>query len=404
MDEQLTKLGVPLPSATRRWVLRIGLALLALFAIAAGVAWRSGRGSDAPRFATAPIVRGELVRTVTATGTLRPRNTVEIGPEISGRVARVEVDANDHVHAGQLLAEIDTTPIDAQVASARANLASASAGIEVARASLAELERTLARVTALHARALGSDAERDQAEGAVERARAELAAARARAGVARAELERVSNDLARARIVSPIDGVVLARTVEPGQSVAATLSSPIFFVIAESLDALELEVTIDEADIAHVREGMEASFRVDAYPDREFAARIRRVHLASRTVLNVVTYPADLSVDNAEGLLRPGMTATATIVSEREPDRLLVPNAALRFAPPVDLRFGGARPAAPEGPTIWLLASDTADPSPLAVEPHGTDGRATAITGEGVREGLRVITGLARDEASPPSR
>lgn len=404
MDERLETLGIPAPSRARRWIGRALLALLALSCLGGAAFQWLRRGPSGPRFATSAVERGELVATVTATGTLRPRNAVEVGPEISGRVRRVEVEANDRVHAGQLLAEIDTTQIDAQVASARANLASASAQVRVARVALMDLERTLARVEGLHARQLGSDADLEQARGAVDRARAEVTAAQARGQVARAELDRVASDLSRAQIVSPIDGVVLARSVEPGQSVAATLSSPIFFVIAEDLAALELEVTIDEADVGHVREGMEARFRVDAHPDREFEATIRRVHLASRTVLNVVTYPAELTVDNAEGLLRPGMTATATIVSEREPDRLLVPNAALRFVPPADLRFGGSRPVLPEGPTIWLLDDAAGDPRPLAVEPHGTDGRRTAITGEGVREGLVVVTGLAREGAEQAAR
>ncbi|MBX7190516.1 MAG: efflux RND transporter periplasmic adaptor subunit [Sandaracinaceae bacterium] len=400
MDERLDKLGIPAVSPWRKWAWRIGLAVTIVGGlVAAGIYMRS-RAPSGPRFATTAITRGELVATVTATGTLRPRNTVEVGPEISGRVRDVNVDANDHVTAGQVLAEIDTTQIDAQVQTARANLASSSAGIRVARAALDDLRTTLRRTEQLHERQLASDAELDQARGAVARAEAEVSAAGARAGVARAELDRISNDLGRARVVSPIDGIVLARNVEPGQSVAATLSSPVFFLIAEDLRELELEVTIDEADIGSVREGMEATFRVDAHQDREFRAIIRRIHFASRTVLNVVTYPAELSVDNAEGLLRPGMTATATIVTERRADQVLVPNAALRFVPPIEQRFGGPRRVTPTGPTVWVLRNGQAEP--LAVETRGTDGRNTSVTGEGVSEGVEVITGLAREDQSAP--
>lgn len=397
-DRRLELLGIPAPSPWRRRLARLGIGLVAA-ATLSGLGWYlRGRRPEGPRFATAPIVRGELVATVSATGTLRPRRTVEVGPEISGRVRAVHVEVNEPVRAGQLLAEIDTTQIEAQVASARANYASASAAVRVARVALEDLRNASGRTERLHARELASDAELDQARAAVARAEAEVAAAVARSQVARAELDRIASDLARARVVSPIDGVVLVRRVEPGQSVAATLSAPVFFVIAQDLAELELEVVIDEADVGLVREGMSASFRVDAHPDREFRATIRRIHLSSRTVANVVSYPAELLVDNAEGLLRPGMTATATIVCERRPDQLLVPNAALRFVPPVDLRFGGPRRPAPAQPTVWTVRDG--EPRPLVVETHGTDGRNTAITGEGISEGLLVITGLARDDAT----
>ncbi len=401
MDERLDKLGIPAPSRWRKWVFRFGL-LAAIVGSCLGFGlWVRSNAPTGPHFATTPVVRGELVATVSATGTLRPRNTVEVGPEISGRVRSVAVEANDHVTAGQVLAEIETTQIDAQVATARANLGSSSAGTRVARAALDDLRNTLRRTEQLHGRQLASDAELDQARGAVARAEAEVAAAGARAGVARAELDRISGDLGRARVTSPIDGIVLARNVEPGQPVAATLSAPVFFVLAEDLRELELEVTIDEADIGQVREGMEATFRVDAHSDRTFTATIRRIHFASRTVLNVVTYPAELVVDNSESLLRPGMTATATIVSERRPDQILVPNAALRFVPPVEQRFGGPRRAPPTGPTIWTMREGQAES--IGVTVHGTDGRNTAISGEGVVEGIEVITGLARDTDAEPT-
>ncbi|GAB4214726.1 MAG: efflux RND transporter periplasmic adaptor subunit [Sandaracinaceae bacterium] len=401
MDERLDKLGIPAPQPWRKWVLRIGLVVVAVGAIGGGLLYYRGRGATGPRFETTPIARGELVATVSATGTLRPRNTVEVGPEISGRVAAVHVEENQRVTAGQVLAEIDTTQIEAQVATARANLASSVASVRLARVALEDARNVLRRTEQLHARQLASDAELDQARAAVARAEAEVAAGGARTGVARAELDRVSSDLGRARVVSPIDGVVLVRNVDPGQSVAATLSSPVFFQIAEDLSELELTVDIDEADVGRVREEMEATFRVDAYADREFRATIRRLHLAARTVANVVTYPADLRVDNADGLLRPGMTATATIVCERRPDQILVPNAALRFVPPAEQRFGPPRRQSATEPTIWVLRDGRAHP--ITVHTLGTDGRNTAISGDGVAEGLPVITGLARESLEDPA-
>jgi HlyD family secretion protein len=396
MDERLDKLGIPAPSPWRKWALRVGVLVVLLAGVAGAALYFGGRGPSGPTFETAPITRGELVATVSATGTLRPRNTVEVGPEISGRVRAVHVEENERVTAGQVLAEIDTTQIEAQVATARANLASSAASVRLARVALDDARNVLRRTEQLHGRQLASDAELDQARAAVARGEAEVAAAGARTGVARAELDRISGDLGRARVVSPIDGIVLLRNVEPGQSVAATLSSPVFFSIAEDLSQLELTVDVDEADIGHVREEMEATFRVDAHADREFAATIETLHYAARTVANVVTYPADLRVDNTEGLLRPGMTATATIVSERRPDQILVPNAALRFVPPAEQRFGPPRRQSATEPTVWILRDGQAHALP--VQTNGTDGRNTAISGEGVTEGLEVITGLARAE------
>lgn len=397
-NDRLETLGIPAPSPWRKWGLRLAVLGFVLGLVGAGLAYSRSRAPSGPRFEEATVTTGELVATVSATGTLRPRNTVDVGPEISGRIRNVFVDANERVTAGQVLAEIDTTQIEAQVASARANLQSASAGVQLARVALDEVTITARRAAELHARQLSSDAELDQANAAVARARAELASATARSAVARAELDRIARDLDRARILSPIDGVVLTRNVEAGQSVAATLSSPVFFQIAEDLSELELQVDVDEADVGTVHEGLEATFRVDAYPDDEFHATIRRLHYASRTVANVVTYEAELAVENEGGRLRPGMTATATIVTERRGGQLLVPNAALRFVPPVEARFGGPRRQPPTGPTVWTVREG--QPEPVGVETHGTDGRNTSIGGAGVTEGLRVITGLARTEGT----
>ena len=398
MDERLQALGIPTPAPWKKWAFRIGMLVVLLGVIGGAVlAWRS-RQSTAPRFEQATVESGELVATVTATGTLVPRNTVDVGPEISGRVRLVNVDANDRVTAQQVLAEIDTVQIEAQVRTARANVASATAQVAQARAALADLQNTLRRTTQLHERQLASDQEFDSATGAVTRAQAEVTAALARTSVSRAELDRIASDLDRAQVLSPIDGIVLLRSVEPGQSVAATLSSPVFFRIAEDLSQLELHVNVDEADVGAVHEGLEATFTVDAFDQRTFRATISRLHYASVTVANVVTYEAELAVDNADGALRPGMTATAIIVTERRGDQLLVPNAALRFVPPVETRFGGPRRQATTGANVWVLREGV--PTPISVETHGTDGRNTSITGEGIAAGVEVLTGLARDDGT----
>jgi HlyD family secretion protein len=399
VDESLRALGIPAPSRVRAWANRIGVVLFFVGLAALGYRWYQSRQSTGPRYETAPVTRTELVATVTATGTLSPRHTVDVGPEISGRVRDVHVEPNDHVAVGDLLAEIDTTTIDAQIAEARANVQQAQASTRLARAALADARLSLTRVEALHGRQLTSDQERDVARSAVTRAEAELDGAVARTAVARAALDRAQTDLRRARILSPIAGVVLTRHCEPGQPVAATLSAPVFFQIAEDLGSLELHIDIDEADVGSVHEGQEATFVVDAHEDREFHATIARLHYASHTVSTVVSYEAELAVDNAEGLLRPGMTATATVITDRRAADLVVPNAALRFAPPVTPGFGASRRQdVPEGPVVWTLEHD--QPVVHSVETTGSDGRNTAIHGAGIEEGTRVIVGLARETES----
>lgn len=377
------------------------LALL-VAAIAGGVVYWRGRGQTGPQYETVRVQRQELVATVEATGTLAPRHTVDVGPEISGRVRDVMVDVNEHVQVGTVLAEIDTTQIDAQIAEVRAQLQQAQANARLAQAQLAAGRVTLGRVEQLHGRQLASDQELDGARATVAQQEAQLAAANAATAIARAALDRAQTDLRRARIVSPIDGIVLTRNIQPGSPVAATLSAPVFFQIAEDLAQLELRVDVDEADVGSVHEQQEATFVVDAHPDRTFHATISRLHFASHTVSTVVSYEAELSVDNSEGLLRPGMTATATIVTDRRPADLLVPNAALRFVPPVEMRMGGPQRQQdmPTGPVVWVLRGTPPVATALPVETRGTDGRSTAIHGEGIEEGLEVITGLAHETGS----
>ncbi len=397
VNERLAALGIPAVSPVRKWVGRGLVALLVVLAVVGVAAYVRGRGDTGPQYDLAAVSRQELVATVEATGTLRPRHTVDVGPEISGRVRDVMVEVNEQVHVGTVLAEIDTTQIDAQIAEVRAQLQQAQANARLAQAQLAASRVTLGRIEQLHGRQLASDQDLDTARAAVTQGEAQVAAAHAATAIARAALDRAQTDLGRARIVSPIEGIVLTRNVQPGQPVAATLSAPVFFQIAEDLAQLELHVDVDEADVGSVHETQEATFVVDAHPDQEFHARISRLHFASHTVSTVVSYEAELEVDNAAGLLRPGMTATATIVTDRRPADLVVPNTALRFVPPVEMRMGGPQRQQdmPTGPVVWVLRGTPPVPTPVSVETRGTDGRNTAIRGEGIEEGTEVITGLA---------
>ncbi len=318
----------------RRYLIWAGAAVVVL---AAGYALLSSVGSNGTmRYVTEPATRGDLTVTVTATGTVQPTNTVDVSSELSGVIRKVLVDYNDQVKVGQPLAELDTDKLKAEVDRARATLNAASAKVKEAEATVEEQQLNLRRKEHLRSTQAGSQQELDVAKAAYDRAVATLASARAQVGVSEADLRLNETNLAKACICSPINGVVLMRKVDPGQTVATSFQAPVLFTIAEDLKQMELQVDIDEADVGKVREGQEATFTVDAYPDRKFPARIEQLRFGSERTEGVVTYKAILGVDNADLSLRPGMTATAEIVVQQVKNALLVPNQALRFSPPVD--------------------------------------------------------------------
>lgn len=322
-------------------------------AIFVGIVLFHGRSAPAATYVTQEVTTGNLTVTVTATGNLEPRNQVETGSELSGTVRTVNVVVNDVVKQGQLLAVLDTTRLKAQLAQAESTVASAEARILQSDATLKEARANLARllkVRELSGNKLPSQQDLDVAEAAVARAEGELAASRATLAQARATRETIQTDLSKAEIRSPIDGVVLVRSIEPGQTVASSFQAPVLFTLAEDLRQMELHVSVDEADVGVVKVGQAASFTVDAFPATTFDARITRIHMASNNTRSagtalgqastqpasngdVVTYETVLEVDNSDLLLRPGMTATAEIVTSSINGATLVPNAAMRFTP-----------------------------------------------------------------------
>jgi HlyD family secretion protein len=299
--------------------------------------------------------------------------------------------------------------LQAQVTRARATLTAARARVREAEAALAEARRSYQRYSELVRKNVVSEHEFDVARSAFERAAAALESAKADVEVAEADLELRETDLRKACICSPIDGVVLRRNVDPGQTVAATLQAPVLFTLAGNLANMELRVDVDEADISLVEEGQTASFTVDAYPDRTFPARVTKVRYAPDTTEGVVTYETYLTVDNSEQLLRPGMTATADITVKTVENALLVPNESLRFVPPAPEAeesgglLGSILPRPPrsrsngatrnlEGRRLWTLADG--ELTPVAVTTGFSDGRMTEVSGPGVREGMEVVTDL----------
>ncbi|MCX7631397.1 MAG: efflux RND transporter periplasmic adaptor subunit [Geminicoccaceae bacterium] len=391
----------------RRWLGRLVAALILLVLAAAGAWWLARPADGGIRWVAAPANKGTLTVIVTATGTVQPKRVVEVSSELSGIVREVLVDFNSPVRKGQVLARLDTARLEARLASARARLQAARAKVIEARATLAERSRDLERKRELVARRVAPPSELDLAEAAHERAQAALSSAEADVAVAEAELRLAEVDLEKASITAPIDGLVLQRQVDPGQTVAATLQAPRLFTIAEDLAQMEVQVDVDEADVGQVRPGQAAIFTVDAWPDRKFPATIREVRFASEIQAGVVTYKAILDVDNRELLLRPGMTATAEIAVQRVEDAVLVPNAALRFTPPAEEaaerpgllralmpmmpRFRQASRPEETGPerTLWVLKGER--PEPVRVEIGPTDGRATVVR-SGLEPGVRVVT------------
>jgi len=408
-------LGVDLEAGPRpvrrtgRLLLGLGVVLVAVVAMA----WSRVDNGSTVKYRTLPAERGALRVTVTATGTLEPTKTVDVGSEVSGTIIQVLVDEDDHVKAGQVLARIDPTKIQAQARQLEAALAAAEAKLLQAKATREESATQLRRLEQLYAEKLSSPQDLDAQRATAERGAADEASARAAVSQARASLQTVRTDLAKAVIHSPIDGVVLTRTAEPGATVAAQFQAPVLFKIAEDLRRMELRVDVDEADVAQVRQGEDATFTVDAYPGRTFQAQIKRVRQASQTTEGVVTYEAVLAVDNSNLALRPGMTATAELTASRVKDAVLVPNAALRFTPPAAAaRVADGRsfisrlmPGPPRRPAngsgngiaaengksqrVWVLKEGR--PSPVPVEIGATDGKRTQVVSGDVTAGLELI-------------
>jgi len=427
------KTSAPLPPEDLAAVIKAGgsgghfkrNAILMLIVVALGIgAWfwwsRAEKAKQqAPAYVTEVLKRGEISLTITATGNLEPTNEVTVGSELSGITLEVNADINDRVTQGQQLAMLDTSKLMQQTESNRAAVKTAQARVTLAEATVKESAALLARQQELQRISGGkvpSKAVIDTAVATSERARADLLSTQASVGTAEAQVRINENDLARAIIKSPIDGIVLTRSIEPGQTVAASFTAPQLFVIAEKLERMKLKVAIAEADIGRVAKGQKSTFTVDAWPDRSYTASVSIVSYGSEVKDNVVTYLAELEVSNDDLSLRPGMTATADIRVAESKNVFLVPTAALRFDPTTAVAATGAvkksfvqslipmptrnrsrpesrdadeKPAA-KGARIWVLRDGKAES--IAVKTGLSDGRHTEISGEGLSEGLLIIT------------
>jgi HlyD family secretion protein len=411
---------------------RVAIGAVVVVAVAAAAIWWFTRGTEASfSYATAPVTRGNLIVNVTAAGTIQPINQVDVSSELSGTIGSIAVDFNSPVKAGQTLATLKTDKLAAAVEQGRAQLAAREADVAQARVGADQTQTALTRAQSLRAMGTITQEALDTAKSTSDKAVAALAAADANRQIAVANLSIAQSDLGKATVVSPINGVVLSRNVDVGQTVAASLSAPVLFTLAEDLAKMQLEVDIDEADVGKVNDGDRATFAVAAYDERVFPAAVSQVRYAPSKAEGVVSYKAILTVDNSALLLRPGMTATATIIVDNVSNALLVPNAALRYTPPAAPRQGGgllgglnlrvpggggggppgggpppgagangagqatrvvpAQGAAAAERTVWVLR----DGKPVAVPVRTgvTDGSRTEIVGGVLTETDLVITG-----------
>ncbi|MBN2495454.1 MAG: efflux RND transporter periplasmic adaptor subunit [Deltaproteobacteria bacterium] len=397
---------------SRRWIWI--LVTLAVLGAAFTFFLRPDARQDMPRYRTEPAELGRLVVKVSATGNLQPTNKVEVSSEQSGIVTEVLVDDNDRVSKGQVLAQLDLSKLKDAVAKSRASLVVAEAQVQQAQATEMEARATLARlreVAELSGGKVPSRSEMDTAEANLKRAEANVASARASVTQARANLQSDLTNLGKASIRSPVDGVVLVRSVEPGQTVAAMFQAPVLFTLAEDLAKMELLVDVDEADVGRVKVGQQATFTVDAWPGRKYTGVISRVGLGSEVKDGVVSYPTLIAVENDDISLRPGMTGTAEIITLTHENALLVPNAALRFTPPAtDAAPKGRRgglvgkllpgppfrprktqaPARDDTPRVWVLREGRA--VPIEVQTGPSNGQMTEIAGGPIEAGTQVIT------------
>jgi HlyD family secretion protein len=377
--------------------------------------WRTQTASTTITYETTPATITDVIVTVSATGSIQPITQVDIGSEASGVVRQVLVDENALVKTGDVLVTLDTTRLDAQRARVLAQLQSAEARFAEANATVSERRLTENRQKSLRAKGLSTGQDMDTAEAASLRADASLVAAKADIAAAKADLSIIEADISKTRVLSPIDGVVLKRSVEPGQTVAASLQAPVLFQIAQDLKRIQLEAAVDEADIGTVKVGQAATFTVDAYRNRNFPARIERLSFAPETVDGVVTYKAILSAANDDLALRPGMTATARIVVEEYKQALVIPNEALRYAPPAQQEaesFSITRMFMPRFPRSQRGKRDTSadgsrniyvlnngKPLETKVKTGASDGKVTVVTNGDLKADAPVIT--AQKQARP---
>jgi HlyD family secretion protein len=399
--EPLTDVAPPRRPERRapRWL------VVAAVLAAAALGWRWWRGpatADGPTWTTVAADRGPIEQTVTATGVVNPVTTVQVGTYVSGPIQAIDVDFNSPVAKGQRVARIDPAPFLVRVRQAEANLATARARLEKSRADLALKRQVLSRTTTLRGQGIVAEQDQDTARSEAAQAAAQLALDEAAVAEARARLDEARVNLGYTDILSPVDGVVVSRNVDVGQTVAASFQTPTLFLIAEDLTAMQVKASVSESDVGQVREGQPVSFTVDAYPGEPFRGTVAQVRNAPTTVLNVVTYDVVVTVPNPDLRLKPGMTATVTVTAARRDDVVRVPARALRFRPEPGMPgVAGEAQAAPAdgGPAVWVREESGALRR-VPVTPGVRDAEWVEVAAGAVQPGDPVVVGFRRPEGA----
>lgn len=373
------------------------ISAIAIVVVVAGFILFRGKGNE-PKFRTEKVTRGDIEMAVTATGTVNPVTTVLVGTQVSGTVKNIYVDFNSPVKKGQLIARIDPALFDAQVNQARANLLSAKANLEKAEASEVDAKRTMERNKELLSKNLIAQSDFDTAETNYETAKASVSAAKSQVAQTDAALSSAETNLFYTRIVSPVDGIVVSRNVDVGQTVAASFQTPTLFSIAQDLTKMQIDTNVAEADIGNVTVGQDVQFTVDAYPDITFKGKVWQVRNAPITVQNVVTYDVVIQVSNPELKLKPGMTANVSIIVSIKRDVLKIPNVALRFRPAEEVKTAAQQRRS----AVWILEQEK--PKRVPVSTGISDGAYTEIVSGEIKEGQELIVeSLEKAKAQAPS-
>ena len=380
----------------------IGISVAIL--VGAGIWYGVAGKRNAVQFKTAQVTRGSLKAAVTATGTVNPVVQVNVGTQVSGTIKHIYANYNSVVKKGQIIAQIDPATFQAQANQARANLIQAEATLLGLRATAANARKTLERNRQLIGKELIAQADYDTSEAASLSADALAKAQEAQVSQMKAAVDFAETNLRYTKIVSPVDGIVVSRNVDVGQTVAASFQTPTLFYIAQDLTKMQIDANVDEADIGRVKVGQEVDFNVDAYPDFPFKGKVSQIRISPTTVQNVVTYDVVIHVDNKELKLKPGMTANVSIITAVKDNVLRIPNGALRFRPPEKEPRQASRPAGPrKEQSVWVPAEGK--PKRVEVKTGISDGTLTEIVSGDLAEGRPVIVeslSKAKDNGATP--
>jgi len=381
----------------------IAIAIVAII-LAGGAFFLFKNKENGPKFRMEMVTKGDVTATVTATGTMNAVVTVLVGTQVSGTIKTLYVDFNSPVKKGQILAQIDPATFQAKVEEARANLLLKRANVKKSDAALADAKRTMERNRVLFARNFIARSDLDTSETNYQSAVAELSASKSEVEQAKAALSGAEINLKYTRIVSPVDGTVISRSVDVGQTVAASFQTPTLFNIAQDLKQMQIDTNVDEADIGKIKVDQPVDFTVDAYADITFKGKVSEVRNAPTTIQNVVTYDVVVKVDNPDLKLKPGMTANVSIILADKKGVLRIPNAALRFRPAEKADEREKEALAQKGPGVWVL--ENRKPKRIAVALGISDGNYSEIVSDDLKEGIEVIveaTGGEKKSSKPPA-